>query len=661
MSRRIVEHEPMPRNMDSEYVLKQIEDLVSSKIGQFTGVEEPVSLKKVPEKVLEHIDADYGIQLAKVAGRSGWDPKELASELTQDVISEGGQFLESVDPHGPYLNLKLEIGAFGNRVLNQVLEMGSDYGKENIGQGRVVVIDMSSPNIAKRMSYGHLRSTIIGDALANLYRAEGFEVIRDNHIGDWGTQFGRLIVAMKRWGDEKELLRSKDPIGELQELYVKFHGESEKQTLKLRQKTKEKVEKEGVEAVAGLKEAIEDTSEEIMRRKKIGPEKLDMETIMEDALDRVVESDLEKEGREWFRKLEQGDSEARRLWKICVDLSLKEFDEIYQILGVGFEETLGESFYEDMLSGAIEEVKKSGAGKLSEGALVVDMKDKRLGVAIIQKSDGASVYMTRDLATAFHREREMGAGRAIYVVGEDQKLYFQQLFEILKRLGHEIGDNSVHVYFGMVRLPEGKMSTRKGRTVLLKDVIDEGIRRAGDVLEGKNPDLHRNKKLRDTVVRQIAVGALKWNDLSQDPRRPIVFDWDKALNLEGYSAPYVQYTTVRANSILEKTKVDTRDLSEFSTDSISGAYETKDERELVKLLAEFPGVVADAYGANNPSRVATYIYEVAQRFNSFYTRVPVLRAETPELVKSRLKLVAASSQVITNGLGILGIEVPKEM
>lgn len=593
-----------------------------------------------------HTGYDYGINLSAVGGWKGDLPKL--------------DFVDEVGSVGPFLNFKLDMSEFGDLALGQILEMGPDFGRENEGKGKRVVIDMSSPNIAKRMSYGHLRSTIIGDALANLYRSQGYEVIRDNHLGDWGTQFGKLIVAIKKWGNEKEILSSEDPIGALQELYVRFDKEVTDEKEILRADAKRKIEESGFESVPGLTEAVEAVSQEIMKRKKIDRDGLDMTKVLEDALDRVIESDLEKEARAWFLKLEKGDTEARRWWKLCIDLSMKEFNQLYKVLGVDFEETLGESFYEDQLQNVIDIVRKSKAGKISEGALVIDMQDKGLGVAIVQKSDGASLYLTRDLACAIYRQERMGADKAIYVVGEDQKQYFQQLFEALRRLGYKIGENAEHVYFGMVSLPEGRMSTRKGRVILLKDVMDEGLKKASEILEKKNPELSKNKALGNVVVRQIAIGALKWNDLSQDAKKPIVFDWAKALNFEGNSAPYVQYTAVRANSILRTAGLDAKKL-ENSKIKGEAVYSEALERAIVRQLSEFPNAIREALRSNSPTRIANYVYELAKRFNSFYTKLPVLKAENRDLVESRLKLVATTSQVIANALGILGIEVPEKM
>lgn len=585
--------EYIPNPEKGSYPLDYLEKSVVEKIKKNTGYDNEIVISEVPSK----FNADYGIQLAQVARTLGSNPVSLALDLSKKDWQH--PYLSEVKAHGPYLNFQLEYKRFGLDVVDGILNDEKKYGQERKKKRGKVVVDMSSPNIAKRMSYGHLRSTIIGDAIANLYESQGYDVIRDNHIGDWGTQFGKQIVAIKLWGDEKKLMKSPEPVGDLQELYQKFHKEAE---------------------------------------------------------DRPELEDL---GREWFLKLEQGDPEARRLWKMCVDLSMKEFNQIYETLGVSFDVTLGESFYENKLQKTIDEVARNRISKKSEGALVVDMSDKNLGVAIIQKSDGASVYMTRDLAAAIYREKEMKADKAIYVVGEDQKLYFQQLFQVLKGLGHDIGEESEHVYFGMVRMEEGKMSTRKGRTILLNDVINEGLERERRVIASRNPELSRNTQKREKVVRQVAVGALKWNDLARDPRRSIEFSWDDALNLEGYSAPYVQYAAVRANSILKNAGVDKKHLTQDKpTDEI---YETDSEKSLVKKLAQYPKIVKSSQEQNNPSVVANSIYEIAKDFNNFYRNNPVLKETNRNIVLSRLKLVGATSQVIENGLGILGIEVPDEM
>jgi len=556
-----------------------------------------VPLKEVPVES----EFDYGVNLMPLVKKASL-PAEVIGQAIGTAITQGdGSMIEEIALTGPFLNFKINMPKFAENGLNEIIDNGLKFGNENIGRGEIVVIDMSSPNIAKRMSIGHLRSTIIGDSIASLYRAKGYEVIRDNHIGDWGTQFGKMIYAIKAWGNESKLKSSKDPIGDLQNLYVKFHSEAEK------------------------------------------------------------DLSLEDQGRSWFLKLEQGDSEAKRLWKMCVDLSLKEFNEIYDVLNVKFETTLGESHYESLLKDTMNLVNENPAGKISDGALVIDMEAEGLKSAIVRKSDGASVYFTRDLACAIYREEEMGAGKIVYVVGEDQRFYFQQLFGALTKLGHSIGQNAVHTPFGMIRMPEGgRMSTRKGEVILLKDVIEEGFDRVRKVVAKKNEDLTKNIKLTEKEIGQIAIGALKWNDLSQDAKRSFEFDWDRALKLDGNSGPYVQYTAIRAKSVLNTAKVRPdqlriKDLSDMNV------FNFPAERALIRQIVELPNVLSDALKSHDPSKVAAFTYEVAKRFNSFYTKHQILKAENDEDKIARLKLVTATYQVIKNSLAILGIEVPEQM
>jgi len=655
MTKEIVQTERL-NDMSRENPLKKLRLSVNEAVEGVAGDNFEVEIAPAPGRV----KSDYGIQLARVAKLSDQKLPDLAGKVKDGLDASNNPLIEHTEVMGPYLNINLEMNTFGEAVIGKILSDKKEYGKENIGEGKIVAIDMSSPNIAKRMSYGHLRSTVIGDALARMYKAEGYKVIKDNHIGDWGTQFGKLIVAIKKWGDEKEIIESEDPIGVLQDYYVKFHDEMEAEQGKTREEYKIKVEKNGLESMPELSEAVEKVSQNLMTKKKLKRYELNMETILEDALDEVVVTGLEDEAREWFAKLENRDPEAQRIWQLCVDLSMKEFDKIYQFLGIEFDVVHGESYYQDMLPDVISEVKDSGVGIMSDGALVVDMKDRKLETAIVQKKDGASVYMTRDIATALHREKELNADKAVYVVGADQKLYFRQLFEILKRLDHPIGEESVHTYFGMVSLPDGKMSTRKGRVILLKDVITEGLNRSGEVLKKTNPELYKDKEKREEVLKQITVGALKWNDLAEDPKRNIVFKWDDALNLDGYSAPYVQYSGVRANSILRKAE-ESGKYEGYRDGEYEFAEGSDGERELVKKLAVYPYIITEALELNNPSKIARYSYELSQAFNNFYTTTSVLKAESDSLVNSRLKLVEATSQVLTNALDLLGISIPESM
>ncbi len=650
-----------------------------------------------------HTDADFGVSVSRVAKALRQDAPDVAKIIADQIERTDHPWIQKTSQEGAYANIELNVNLFGREVVHGVLSEGSEYGKENLGHGSRVVIDMSSPNIAKRMNYPHLRSTIIGDALARIYRATGHEVIRDNHIGDWGTQFGKLTEAIKLWGDEEEIMNSDDPVEALQDLYVKFHEEAEKQLKRSRQEIDRELE--AGKHIEGFKEALEDGIKTVMDRKKINRDEVDVEKVRLDTIDKFATSELENKGREWFRKLENGDPEARRIWELCVDVSLKEFEKIYSILGIEFEKVLGESFYESMLQGVIEEVRNSKIGTISSGALVVDMEDTNLGTAIVQKSDGASLYMTRDLATAEYRESELNADTQIYVVGDAQKFYFRQLFEILKRLDHPIGEQSKHVYFGLVSVSAKTlfdmgftaeqleiedeiaktannaglsvedyiksnnpslnrisvdMSTRKGIVILLKDVISEGLKRADAVLSDRQV-FKNDSELRADTAKKVAVAALKWSDLHQGVSRPIVFDWDEVLNFEGESGPYVQYTAVRANTILEKAGLNLETAKEIKINENEEVYQTKVEKELIIALSMYSSALVDAKEGNSPNRIAEYVFKVASLYGQFYHDVSVLSAETSIQRDARLKLSAATVQVITNALDLLGIEVPQRM
>ncbi len=552
------------------------------------------------------VEGDYGIHCAPFARKQRRNPVQIARELAEGLTVNPDGIIKDYVAVGPYLNIKVDYAKFGNLVRDSVFEMGDEYGKEKIGTGQRVVIDMSSPNIAKRMSVGHLRSTIIGDSLARIFKHLDFEVIKDNHLGDWGTQFGHLLRAIELWGDEKAI--AENPLEELQKLYVRISDAGEPDS--------------------DLYKALD----------------------IEEA-ERKAEQ-VKNEGREWFKRLEQGDPEARSQWQQIVDWSLQEFQRMYDVLGVDFDWTRGESYYENHLPQTIQKVQESGITTESKGALVVNMEDKGLGVAIIQKSDKATLYLTREIATGIHRSEVENADGMIYVVGEDQKFYFQQFFEILRRMGNPIVDKSKHVYFGMIRLPEGKMSTRKGKVILLEDVVNEAILRTNQLVE-KRTHVSSSEE-RTKLVLQIAIGALKWNDLMADPRRSIIFDWDSMLTMEGNSSPYVQYAFARTASLLEGI-----DANSLASVQITPEHET--EKAIVKLIADFPEVVKVAGETYNPSKIATFVYDLAKAFNAFYHELSVLKAETHEKKMSRLTITASVSQTIQVGLGLLGIETPVKM
>lgn len=521
-----------------------------------------------------------------------------------------------------FVNIDVDPQVLGNEILSQVEEMGNHYGEVNIGNGDTVVLDVSSPNIAKHMSIAHLRSTVIGDSLAKLYQKTGHTAIRDNHLGDWGTQFGMLGRAYDLWRDEvPELVDGTNPVRGLYKLYTRMNAAMEAE--KAEQKAR------------GIEEP---------------------------------ESTLEKEGKAWFKKLEEGDSDALALREWATGLSLQEFQRVYDLLGKQFEYQLGESEYFSMISSANATLEQSGTAERDQtGALMVRFPKELFGVdksgegrrVIIQKSDGTSLYAVRDLATIAARDAWFKPKKIIYVVGGEQQYYFQTVFNVYDKLAKSQKAKAPeleHVHFGMMSLPEGKMSTRAGRVIFLEDVLNESISRARAKVEETNRDLTEEEK--DDIARKVGVGAVVYIDLSQGRERNIKFDWEQALSLEGNSGPSIQYSHARAKSILRKAEeagiaVDREQSAQFTLDV---------EKDLVKHMGTFTEAIVKAQEANQPSIVAAHVERTAELFNRFYKEAPILRNDVAgETRNTRLRLTAASAQVIKNGLELLGIEAPEKM
>jgi arginyl-tRNA synthetase len=510
---------------------------------------------------------------------------ELAAKLSKDL--PGVAAVAS----GPYINFKIDRGELAHAVLGEIDERGPAYGHSKIGAGKTVVVDLSSPNIAKPMSVGHLRSTVIGAAIQRLHDALGYTTVGINHIGDWGAQFGKLVAAVDRWGDTVDL--ENDPIQALLALYVRFHDEEEK------------------------------------------------------------DPTLAEQGRKAFQELESGaEGKVRATWRRLTDLSLREFDKIYQRLGVRFDEIRGEAFYEPYLGPTIERIVAAGITEESQGALIVDLSsiDKNMPPCLLRKSDGTTLYATRDLAAVFHRWDLYGFTRCLYVVGADQRLHFRQLKAVLRRMNLPWEDRIEHVDFGMMRLPEGKMSTRKGRVVFLEDVLDRAVEEASRIIAEKNPDLAGAKQ----IAEQVGVGAVVFNDLKRERIKDVEFVWEEVLSFEGETGPYVQYTHARLASILRKAE------------EASGAPpETRwalleDAGPVLLALGRFPDVVRTAADRAEPSEVAAWLLATCRELNNWYAAHRVL-GQSPELTAARLALVRASKTVIANGLRLLGVAAPEEM
>jgi len=551
------------------------------------------------------IDADLAVPLFRIAKERRTNPVALAENLSRQINLADTVF-SSVTPLKGYLNFRFDPAVFCREVLADFSRDPEHFGGSKEGAGRTIVIDYSSPNIAKPFSVGHLRSTIIGQSLKSILSFVGYRVIGDNHLGDWGTQFGKLLCAFDRWGDEKELAAS--PTSHLLKLYVRFHEEA-----------------------------------------KTNP-------------------DLEVAARDWFRRLETGDDAACRRWHRFVELSTAEFGRIYKLLGVKFDAALGESFYSSRLDEltrraldrgvAVREKPQTAATAATEEiapdetVVVIPLDSAGFETPLfLQKSDGTSLYATRELATAEYRIETWNPERMLYVVGNEQELYFRQFGAALKLLGHDVP--CVHVNFGLVRLPSGRMSTREGRVILLEDVIKEAVQRAEAVLLDR--DLAPEDKER--IARIVGIGAIKYADLSQSRIKEVVFDWNKMLSLDGDSAPYLQYAYTRTRSILRKSG----EPVQTSIPPDPGLFTLPEELSLLRQIARFPESVAAAAETYEPHRIAGRIYRLARDFSSFYDKAPVLKADTPELRQARLYLVEMTGTVIKTGLALLGIEVSDRM
>ena len=729
--------------MSDLYALEQAQAQITELVHAVCGPDAEIFVNTPPP----NIPGDLAVPIFREAKRSGRNPKELAEDVAARIaerIAGRDTLFAEVSSNGGFVNFIFHDARFARAVFADLTSRGADYGGSTRGAGRTVVVDYSSPNIAKPFSVGHLRSTVLGQAICNLYRAQGYKVVGDNHIGDWGTQFGKLMYAYKTWG-EREVVEA-NPIEELLQLYVRYHEAAEKNPA------------------------------------------------------------LDDEGRRWFQKLESGDAEAVELWTWFRDISWREFQRTYELLGgIHFDEVLGEAFYNDKLEGVVEEalarrvavfasrdiwdafraafaadaerveplldavevkrtlltltdkalknLSKQGfddavAARLEDLAgrvdalleervedaavrkklakqfqrktvdaevLFVGLEDLPDGLSqgarqaleetarpvaswgeipgeggadasqrvalvrldefglevplLIQKSDGTSLYATRDLATIHYRRKTFDPDHLVYVVGGEQQLYFRQLFLAARLLGDRMV--CTHPWFGLVRLPEGKMSTRKGRVIFLEDVLAEAVRRAEELLVDREMSDDEKRE----VARRVGIGAVKYADLSQERTTEVIFEWDKMLNLQGNSAPYLQYTRVRLGSILRKATEEgaaqgdavenggmSSDPGSFDLTSLDAARLTEDkEQAVIRRLARFPDAVTAAIREESPHLVANDLFALAQDVNTFYNGVPVLRTEDADLRRARLGLCAAAARVLERGLALLGIECPEKM
>ncbi|MGY3715415.1 arginine--tRNA ligase [Sutcliffiella cohnii] len=558
---------------------KLVAEQIYPHIQQYVTLDEVASLIEKPKYTDKGDIAFPSFTLAKHLKKA---PNVIAKTLA-DKLSH--PLFEKIVADGPYVNFFLQKQEVSKTVLTTVLEEGKNYGNVPLSQGENITIDLSSPNIAKPFSMGHLRSTVIGNAIANISEKCGYTPIRINHLGDWGTQFGKLIVAYKKWGNEQAV--KENPITELLKLYVQFHSEAEK-----------------------------DTS-------------------------------LEDEGRLWFKKLEDHDEEATHLWEWFRNESLKEFNKIYELLQIKFDSYNGEAFYNDKMEETIQLLQEKNLLESSDGAEVVSLEEFALPPCLIKKSDGATLYATRDLTAALYRQQHYGFQKAVYVVGHEQSLHFQQVFNVLKKLGFHWANEMVHVPFGFILKDGKKMSTRKGKVVLLEEVIKDAIELAANSIEAKNPSLAEKEE----VAKIVGVGAIIFHDLKNERMNNIEFSLEEMLKFEGSTGPYVQYTHARACSILRKG-------SALNIEAITGLQD-EHSWNIVKLLIEFPSIIEKSFINYEPSQVAKYVIELAREFNKYYSHVKVLTED--EQIMNRLALVQAVTIVLEEGLRLLGIQAPKEM
>lgn len=510
-------------------------------------------------------------------------PQAIAADIVEKLDTT---YFEKVVATGPYVNFFLNKAEISGQVIKEVIKEGADYGQQDEGKNGNVTIDLSSPNIAKPFSVGHLRSTVIGDALSNIFRKLGYNTIKVNHLGDWGKQFGLLMVAYKKWGNKAAV--EANPIDELLELYVRINAEIEN------------------------------------------------------------DPSLDDEGRLWFKKLEDGDPEATELWQWFRDESLVEFNRIYDLLGVQFDSLNGEAFYNDKMDEGVQILEDKGLLKESKGASIVDLDDVNLPPAMIKKSDGATLYITRDIATAMYRARTYNFVKNVYVVGQEQSNHFRQLKAVLKKMGFDWSDDMIHVDFGLVTKNRQKLSTRKGNIILLEPTLQEAISRAKAQIEAKNPDLEN----KEAVAHAVGVGAVKFYDLKTDRRNGYDFDLEAMVSFEGETGPYIQYAYARIQSILRKADFQPNPEANYSLNDA-------ESWEIIKLLQDFARVVKRAADNFEPSLVAKYAISLAQAFNKYYAHTRILD-DSPER-DSRLALSYSTALVLKEALRLLGVDAPEKM
>ena len=535
---------------------------------------------------------DYAFPCFKLAKILRKAPPMIAKGIAEAIADD--PMFSKVEQVNAYVNMFIDKKGFADEVISEVIGKGDDFGKSDIGAGRPVVVEYSSPNIAKPFHIGHIRSTVIGASIARIYDYLGFKVIRINHLGDYGTQFGKMIVAYRHWGNKQDVID--EPIKTLLGYYTKFHEEAEK------------------------------------------------------------DPSLEDEARATFTKLEHGEPEETEIWQWFRDESLKEFSRVYDMLGIKYDSYAGESFYSDKMPRFIKELEDKGLMEEDEGARLVRLDDYGLTPALIQKSDGSTLYITRDIAAAVYRKETYDFYKNIYVVASQQNLHFQQWIQVLELMGYEWARDCVHVPFGLVSLADGTMSTREGRVVFLEDVLNGAVDKTREIIKEKNPDA--DPEMVEEVAKAVGIGAVVFNELSNYRIKDYVFSWEHVLNFEGETGPYVQYTYARSCSILRNAGDDIVAKAKAGFDP---QYLTSESAHaLTSLLYRFPDVILEAGEKYEPSIVTRHLVDIAQAFNKFYHDEHILVDNEDEKV-AKVAMVIAAQTAIRNGLDILCMKAPEKM
>lgn len=564
----------------------KIADIIAAKVD---GVKKDEIISMI-ESPSDSRMGDYAFPCFKLAKVMRKAPPVIAEEISAQIKNQ--DIFDKVENVKAYVNMFISKKAFADQVIKEVLQEGDDYGKSDIGSGKKVIIEYSSPNIAKPFHIGHIRSTVIGNSIYKIYDFLGYETIRINHLGDYGTQFGKMICAYRRWGNKEDVI--KEPIKSLLSYYTKFHEEAEK------------------------------------------------------------DPKLEDEARAIFAKLEKGEPEEVELWQWFREESLKEFNRVYDMMGISFDSYNGESFYSDKMPRFVKELKEKGLLVEDNGAQIVRLDDYNLPPALITKSDGSTLYITRDIAAAVYRKETYDFYKNIYVVASQQNLHFQQWIKVIELLGYDWAKDCIHVPFGLVSMEEGTMSTRHGRVVFLEDVLNKAIDKTKNIIKEKNV----NTENVDETAKDVGIGAVMFNELSNYRIKDYVFSWDKVLNFDGETGPYVQYTHARACSVLRKAGKGSKQIAEGGFDPAYVIGESA--HELIKLIYEFPEVVQEAGEKYEPSVVTRHIIDIAQAFNKFYHDEHIL-VENENERNAKTALVMAAKTVIKNGLSLLGIKAPERM